>query len=479
MSKKIFTNSFLSNVLKVASASIIAQVIGFFLLPIISRWYLPEHFGEFALYISIFSFISPLVALKYNSVIVIQKIKSEKQALYVISLASTTFLSIIFLIFLYFTLDYLIFFNITFNKNLLFLIPLLFFIVGFNQSTNFLFVSNNKFGIVSKIIIIEKISNLTARLSLGYFIPSGFTLIISEYINKTTVFIYSLIMIFKHKLYDFSIKGKRKFYYQLIKKYKKFPIYELPSDWLASISDSLPVLLIAYYFDDTQLGYYAFSIVVVRSLINLLSKSIGVVFFKKISDISQQDRSDFSKKCIDFLCSISILPFLLLAVGGEEFFSVLFGSDWVQSGIYTQILIPYLFMLLLVKSMGSLYRVYEKQGSLLYFNILNNILFCGSVFIGGTVNNMILTMLLISFSGIVIYGLIYFWILKFIQINFFDVFKIFSNHFLLALLFLSIPLLIKIFNNNDIIFVLFSTICLIFYVIYIYPKIIKSQLFLD
>ena len=80
MLNKIITNSFLSNVLKVASASIIAQVIGFFLLPIITRWYLPEHFGEFALYISIFSFISPLVALKYNSVIVIQKIKSEKQA---------------------------------------------------------------------------------------------------------------------------------------------------------------------------------------------------------------------------------------------------------------------------------------------------------------------------------------------------------------------------------------------------------------
>jgi O-antigen/teichoic acid export membrane protein len=473
MLKKIFTNSFLGNILKVASGSIISQVIGFLILPIITRIYSPEHFGEFAVLISIFAVLSPLMGGKYEIAIVLEKNINNKSSLYLISTIITLFLSLLLFFIFYFTGDFIInYLNIKITKNLFFSIPILLLIFGILQANKFILTSNNNFGVLSKIIVFDKLINTSSRLVFGIIKPSGFGLIISEFISKTIVVLYSTFMVCKNKL---VILKKLDCIY-LLKKYKNFPTYELISDWFDSISNSLPLLLLAYYFEDTILGYFSFTLFTLKIFINIFSKSVSSVYYQKISHMDLEKRKGFTLRLNDSLCLISVFPFLLLILGAPEIFSLVFGKEWYEAGSYAQILAPYLFFVFLLKPVVSLYRVYSKQKILLYFNIINLIMFSLATITGGYLESIYLTLGLISLSGVIIYGLIYFWILNLIKITIIDFFNSFKRYFVTSFLFLIFPILMKIFLKEDIYFLICLFVVFILYCLLMYPKIKKTYL---
>ena len=70
---------FTTNILKLASGSVIAQILGVLLLPIISRLYSPGDYGVFQLFLAISSVLAVLSCLSYQLAIMLPK-KDEDSA---------------------------------------------------------------------------------------------------------------------------------------------------------------------------------------------------------------------------------------------------------------------------------------------------------------------------------------------------------------------------------------------------------------
>lgn len=478
--KLINSNSFLSNVLKVGTGSIIAQVLGYLFMPLITRLYTPDDFGELAVFMGVFAIISPLVGGKFEVALVLEKQIKNKNILYLLSCVVTLFISFItFIVFIFFGDEIVSIFNLSINTALLFLISILLLFFGFFQANRFYLVSNNYFGVISKMIVLEKTINTISKIFIGFIKPSGLGLIVSETISKTAGFFYTSLILFKNKLHvnlhnQFSLHEIK----TLVKKYKKFPTFELMNDWFDSISNNVPILIFAYYFNNIYVGYYLFANSILKNVITLTSKNFSSVYYKKISETNEIDRKSFTSKLIATLSVIGFFPFMMISIGGPEIFSFIFGENWLIAGTYAQIFSPYLLILFFLKPINSLYRIYSKQDKLLYFNILNFIVFCLSVTIGGLMDDVFLTIILVSICGVFIYGWIYIWILQKMRINIFLIIKLTKKYFFISILFLFIPFLIKILSNDEMYFLFSLLISSIFYLMYIlrfeYSKIKES-----
>ena len=75
-------NTFLDNLTKIISGTLLAQLIGFFTLPIITRIYSPNAFGEFSLFVAVLGPIGMIITMGYE--LAILKPKKDKDAFYVV-----------------------------------------------------------------------------------------------------------------------------------------------------------------------------------------------------------------------------------------------------------------------------------------------------------------------------------------------------------------------------------------------------------
>ena len=294
------SKSFLGNVLKIASGTLLAQSLGYLFLPFITRLYTPENFGEFGIFMAMFGLISPLLGGKFEVALVLEKDKIQKMNLYLLSAIITLFISVIsFLVFFFFRDIIISFFSLAINKNLLLILPFSLLLYGLYQANRFLLISNNSFGKISKTIILEKIVTIGSKLILGLFKPSSLGLIISDILAKIAAVFYTTLVIIKYRLYVSLFK----YFYKdevvkLIKKYKKFPTYELMGDWFNSISNHIPLLIMAFFFNNNIIGFYIFSNSTLKQIIALTSQNFGSVYYKKVSEISEIERKPFTLKLI-------------------------------------------------------------------------------------------------------------------------------------------------------------------------------------
>ena len=97
---------------------------------------------------------------------------------------------------------------------------------------------------------------------------------------------------------------------------------------------------------------------------------------------------------------------------GEELFGFIFGSNWVVSGTYVKILIPWMFLVFIASPLSTLYSVLEKQQVGLYFNIgllLSRII---ALYIGAMYGGPVFALAFFSFTGVIFWGWNNYYLLK-------------------------------------------------------------------
>ena len=91
----IFSHQLFRKVLVVASGTAGAQLIAFLFVPIITRIYGPEIYGEFGTFLSVINIILPAVTLGYSSAIVMPRTLREASSVIHLSLIIAFILSLV------------------------------------------------------------------------------------------------------------------------------------------------------------------------------------------------------------------------------------------------------------------------------------------------------------------------------------------------------------------------------------------------
>jgi O-antigen/teichoic acid export membrane protein len=149
----------------------------------------------------------------------------------------------------------------------------------------------------------------------------------------------------------------------------------MPDQLLNELSVQSPVLLLQAFFSSSAVGLYALPQKFLSLPVAMVGNSIGQVFFRKAAILSEgtPELSLVTRRLFRFLFWLGVVPFSVLIVFGDAIFELFFGAEWVQSGLYAQLISPWLLFVLIGSPLSKLFTVQQRQGQSL---VLNASLFC-------------------------------------------------------------------------------------------------------
>jgi len=404
-------SEFTRNVLTLMTGSMIAQAIPIAISPILTRIYTPKDFGIFALYMSVASLLATFATGRYELAIMLPK--KDEDALTILSLSLIisfiiSFLSLLFIVIFNENICNLLGNNLL--SNWLYLIPISVLFTGLYQSFNY-WNNRRKY---YKTLAISRVSvsatTGTSNLSLG---ASGFGasgLIISTLLGQ----IVSTLVLAKsfYKVDRKLLKNANKVkLIALMKKYKKFPLLNLPNAVIDSFRLSGINMLIAKYFTTGVLGQFSLAWKMVQVPIILIGGSLGQVFFQKISSIP---KSDIYLTIITYIKKASFISapiFLVIYLFSKDIFGFVFGEEWILAGESASIMAPWLFINFVSSPLVAVMLILNKQEYVLIFSIfymLIPLLLIINLYSYGFIYTLIqitlaMSILLLLFSMVIIY----------------------------------------------------------------------------
>jgi len=102
---------------------------------------------------------------------------------------------------------------------------------------------------------------------------------------------------------------------------------------------------------------------------------------------------------------------MVLWVISPYLFSVVFGVDWHQSGVYVQFLIPWVLAVFIFVPMMQLYITLEQQKTEFRFQLLILLSRVSGIVIGGMNENILLALALYSIFSLISYAVCGAWII--------------------------------------------------------------------
>lgn len=355
MIRKLTSSSLVRNASKLASGTIVAQIIAFITIPILTRLYSQEAFGLLAAFSAVVGFVSSFATLKYDTALVLPK--EDRDAYTLLKLSNIATLAITGLCVAVLFLPWEIFKE---YQGLQILIGLgVILSVNYNNSAlwNIRFKHYNHTA-TSKIV--QSVAVFTFQYLLYSF--SGMKgLIVGSIIGISVSGLYLIVTrSFDWRLYrkigwgDMKEQGKR---------YIDFPKYFTASNAILSFSSSLPILLFVKYIPMAQVGLYGIALRLISQPVVLVADNIRSVV---LSDMATRKNNKepilrWYGKIFLGLFGASLVAAAGLIILGDWFITLFLGEEWAEAALYAKMLIPLLIGQMIASPGIAAVRVFELQ----------------------------------------------------------------------------------------------------------------------
>jgi lipopolysaccharide exporter len=465
-------NGFSSNIIKLVSGSLVAQALLLLASPILTRYYTPEYFGLYSVFVSIVGILASISCLQVENAIVLPEQDHKAVNLLAASLLiALIFSGVMVPVALLAGPPLARLLNLPDLGNYLWLIPLITFFGGTtlgHPALNFWNTRTKRFGRVSITQVINTVIVLGIQLTAGFLgWASGGSLIMGACAGSIISTSFLLFMVLRESGGYLRANVSLKEMLTGIQRYRKFPIYDTWATLLNSISWQLPVFILSIFFSPAVVGFYSLGNSVLRTPMNILSSSISQVFFQRGAEAKiQGDLAAVVVKVFRLLVMLGLFPMLMFMLIGKDIFAVVFGSAWTDSGVYVQVLSIWMLFWFITSPLSVVFRILEKQNILLGLNVLIFSSRLISLLIGGYYGSITLALVLYAGTGVIVYGFLGYLIMAYSGMPALDALKILFKNFLGFVPFGVLFLLIKFITPNQLIHVLVAGCALLLYYSY-------------
>ncbi|MFS0788249.1 oligosaccharide flippase family protein [Shouchella sp. 1P09AA] len=402
--QKIMRNGFLKKVTMVASGTAIAQLIAILSTPIVARLYGPEIMGVFGAFVAMANMLTKVSGLTYPVSIVLPKRDNHAKLLIQGSLCISIIIAfILLLLIIFFNEQISNLFNLQEIQSYLFLIPLIVVFSVMLQVSEQWLIRVQKFKLTAKATILKSLVVNSSKVGIGLFHPVAIVLILLNVLNDV---IHTLVIMngLKPNIKKNLKLNRLKFIKikVLLLKYKDFPLYRAPQELINGISTNLPVLLLTSFLGPVYAGYYTITRTVMKVPTELLSKSIGDVFYPHIVITAKNKKSIF-KPLFRLTLGLSVLGigiFGVVFVFGPSIFKLILGSEWLEAGYYARWLSIWFFFVFINRPSTKAIPLLKIQGPFLVYEIISGILRLVAMTLGFIIyNNGLVAIIFLSLTS--------------------------------------------------------------------------------
>ncbi|KKG79372.1 translocase [Methanosarcina mazei] len=399
--------SFGSDVLTLVGGTTFAQIFTILSAPILTRLYGPEDFGVWTLFISITSIIGIISCMRYDYAIMLPESDEDAVNLLGLSFLAVLVISSLTLPIMWcFKQPIVNLLNSPQIGNYLWFVPPFVLINGMFLALNQWNSRTRLFKRLSFSKISNSISTTVTQIGVGLVRSASKNgLIIGSFAGQSVATLVLGGQIWKDdkNLIRRSFSWKK--IYEVLGRYRKFPLIDSWSAFMNTISWQLPAFFLAAFFSPSVVGFYSLGFRLLQLPMSFIGGSISQVFFQRAAKARHENTLEsLVENVFRMLVIIGMFPILTLTIVGSDVFTVFFGKAWAEAGVYTQILSFWAFVWFISSPLSTIYVIMEKQQfgfRLNFFNLITRLL---SLVIGGLLGNARMALILFSISGILVYG---------------------------------------------------------------------------
>ena len=465
--------SFGRDVGKLVSGTVIAQAVGICLTPIITRIFSPEIYGVASVFLSIISILLIISCLRYELAIMLPKDDKDAGAILLLCILILTGISLLCIPFILLFGDMLaVLLGNEAIKDYLFLIPIAVFIDGLYLAFRYWNTRRKRFGTQAITQALQSISGSGLKLGFGIcgFVSPG-ALIISGIAGNG---IGAIILMYQAVRADlvlikqsFSLKN----IWKQAMRYKKFPLFDTWSNLINNISWQLPVLMLTGFFSSAVAGLYSLGFQMLQLPMSLIGNSISQVFYQRANVEKHSGKLNLVVEDVaSVLITLSVLPFLVLGIIGGDLFSLVFGLEWYESGVYVQILCAWTMIWFVVSPLTLLFSTLELQKQGLVYNIFNLTTRFLSLVIGGLFGSIYLCLFLFMISGVLVYGITGCYLLRKSGSSLMRIAGMVKMPILISLILIAVLVGISLIDMPSILLCMLAVGCICLYGVYLLKK---------
>jgi O-antigen/teichoic acid export membrane protein len=394
-------NSYIVQIVTLMSGTLLAQVLMFAFIPLLTRIYTPSEFGIYSLFFAISSMLGMVSSLRYEQAIMLPKSDKDAQSLVFISLVVTVTLSVAISLLIF------IFYDRVLNyfegeSYLVYLLPLSILLIGIIQIFDSYSTRKEFYKEIAGVRVMESVTTVSTQGISRYFFALDWLIIGKLLSNLFSIYLFVYFHITKQTLRLKYITRRR--VRANIKRYEDFPKYFTFSSLLNSFAQNIPVLFFTMLFSPAMAGLYSLTTRVLQAPILLVSGSTRSVFYQKASQMyaNGEDITQLYLKTTMALLKLFIIPFFIILFFGKEIFIFLFGVEWAESGVIAQITILWFAFIFINPPTSVMYNILNLQKRLLILQIATTIPRIAVIYIGYYIfDSHIMAVILFTLVGVV------------------------------------------------------------------------------
>lgn len=371
--KRLTSNAFVNNIAIVMSGSIVAKAIVLLSTPIITRFFSPEDYGIYSIFVSILAIVGSLVTLRYAVTTSLAPDEQSAENIVKLSLLITTFITALSATTVFFFGEALAtHFSVPQVSPYLWVLPAAVFASGCYQSFNAWAVRQKQFALITRTTLSQAISSTSIKLALGALAIKPLGLLLGMLVHEAAGIISLLRGLLTARPQFF-----KSFDWPAIKKiawrYRKFPLVQSWSQLLLALGAQLPVLLVGYYYGLAVAGVFGLAQGMINMPMTLIGQSVAQVYYAQIAKYGAQQPDKIYKLSVNLIKKMFIvgcLPVSVLVIFGPKLFNIIFGENWSVAGEFVQVLSIIILARFISTPVMSCMNVLEIQGFQLLWNIV-------------------------------------------------------------------------------------------------------------
>jgi O-antigen/teichoic acid export membrane protein len=408
-------SAFGADVLKLVSGTVFAQAITLATSPIITRLYSPDAFGVWAIFNSVTGIVGVVACLRYELSIMLPESDEEganQLAISLLSVLSIASLSVVAV--LLWKGPILAALKAPGLGPWLWMAPLAILVNGVYLALNYWNSRTRHFGRLSAVRVGASAASSAVQVGLGWAgRANGGALIASSVVGTGLSAAVLAGQIGREDGGVFRRGIRWRGIGEGIRRHRKFPIYSTFSALMNTISWQLPPILLQRFFAASVVGYYALGNRLLRLPMDLIGGAISQVFFQRaVAARAAGTLAELVEATYRRLIRLSLVPIVLLGLIAPEVFRLVFGSQWSEAGVYTQILSLWTFFWFLSSPLSTLFSVLERQELGLRLNGLILMSRVVALVLGGLSGDPRMALLLFALSGVFVYAYYSFTLLR-------------------------------------------------------------------
>ncbi|HEY8572873.1 lipopolysaccharide biosynthesis protein [Phenylobacterium sp.] len=342
--------SLIRDIATLGGGAIAAQVINFGFYPLLTRQYTPGDFGDLGIFMSFIAVLTPVAGLAYYWAIILPTSERRALRILIVSCISGIGLSgvLAIAIAVLSRVGGLAALQLRHEGVAHLLAPCLAFMAIMLALQQWQ-TRDRQFVRLSLSGLVQTLTANVPRAILGFQGPNSLTLVVTYVVSivAQTAFLipWGRMAAFARRPFSISVKQL----WVTAWEYRRYPLFRAPQDWLSATSQSLPVLLLGFFYGPTEAGLYVLSRSIIGAPLDLVGNAVGGAIYPRYAEASNGGVSIAPpiRQHILVLLIFGITPLVAITPFLPWGFSVLFGNEWLEAGQYGMFLGAWLFSNLL------------------------------------------------------------------------------------------------------------------------------------